>query len=215
MYATKVWGKGHTHERIIPSTLPSQHGRVIVFERWELYMGESYDDGVWDRDYWEPRTDPNRTPDRKAGDVRWSVGFGHTEGGDNPPYLIGPGYKISRVDAEKLLESDIGPKMRWVNARLGSVLLTPYMFTAITSLAYQFGQGRLDAANKGLTHDGKPLIVNGAPASFPFLDQFNHGDYVDAFITILGLNFKKNGKSSKGLILRRASEVGYAMTRKD
>lgn len=215
MWNKQVWGAGHTDFRHIPSTLPSQHGRVIVFERWELFMEESYDDGVWDKEYWAP---PNMVglgpPDRKPGDIRWSVGFGHTEGGDNPPYLIGPGYKITRAQAGKLLEDDIRPKERWVNTRI-TVPLTPFMYTAIVSLAFQFGQGRLDAANKGLTYKGEPLIVNGEPKTFPFIDQFNSNDYVDAFITILGLNFKKNGKSSKGLILRRASEVGYAMTRKD
>lgn len=203
MYPYQVWGAGHSHERII-----TPEAQEMVFERWELYKPRRYPDGVRTRD----------TAAGLKGSTIWSIGFGHAEDGDNEPKIIPAELELSLAEARKLLRLDIAPKERWVNVRI-KVPLTTFMYAALTSLTYQFGQGRLDLAAKGLTinkdNEHVPLIIKGEHKSFPLADLFNEGKYVDAAVMLTYLDFKKDGSFSKGLHLRRASETGWLMTRKE
>jgi GH24 family phage-related lysozyme (muramidase) len=200
MYSHRVWGYGHSNQRIItPETL-------AFHERWELFVDHWYPDGI-----------------RADGSTIWSCMFGHAEGGDNPPFKMTEGERFTIEQGRDTLAKDIAVKERWVNARfpVDKVPLTTFMYGTLVSLAFQFGQGRLDWAQKGLhppdkkNPEGRPLIIDGEPRSFPFIRQINEGKYVDGFCTILDLNFKKDGTVSKGHKLRRASEVGFAMVKKD
>src|SRR5688500_189865 len=120
MYSVKVWGNGHSNERIItPETL-------AFHERWEMFIDHWYPDGH-----------------RADGSVLWSCMFGHAEDGDNPPFKMTEGETFTMAQAQETLAKDIAVKERWVNARLppDKVPLTTFMYGALVSLAYQYGQG--------------------------------------------------------------------------
>jgi GH24 family phage-related lysozyme (muramidase) len=175
MYSFKVWGKGHSNELIItPETL-------AFVERWELFMPQRYEDGH-----------------RADGSIIYSIGFGHAEDGDNEPKKIPADMVLTIEEARALLLKDIEIKARFVRTRV-KVPISTYMFGAITSLVYQYGQGRVDkAAEAGL-----------------FLPALNAGQYVKAFCQMLQLDKKKDGSVHPGLTLRRASEVGFLMHKID
>lgn len=193
MYSYKVWGNGHSHGRtIIPET-------VNFHKRWELFMPKRYDDGRWSRDYWAPGSDPKGPPTRKKGDVLYSIFYGHAEGGDNPPFIIDETMEGTEPEGAALLKRDIAIKLRWVNARVPTATaLTDYMLGALVSLVYQYGQGRID---KRVEEEG--LLI----------PKLNEGKYVQAFVDILKFDTKKDGTVHPGLTLRRASEVGFLMTK--
>lgn len=210
MYSIQTWGDGHSHERII--TDDALNNKTSGFKRWELFMSRRYPDGVRKRP----------TNAGGVGSIVWSIGYGHAEDGDNEPKVIPADMELTEAEASDLLRRDIEPKARWVNARI-KVPLTTYMFASLTSLAYQFGQGRLDAAARGerpvynpdtAQIDFAPLIVEGERKFYPIVDLLNDSKYVKAFRLMLDLNFGQDGKRRDGLALRRAAEVGYAMTRK-
>lgn len=190
-YPVKVWGTGHDNSRVITSAT------LALLERWELFMDHWYPDGL--------------KPD---GSILYSCMFGHAEGGDNPPFKYSELDKFTIGYARETLLADVKVKARWVDARI-KVPLTTFMYGGLVSLCYQFGQGRLDAAQEGKHPSGKPLMVDGAHYKFPFIEQFNSGAYVDGITTILGLDFTTAGKVLKGLTVRRATEVGFMMTRID
>lgn len=184
MYSLRVWGNGHSNARIItPET-------VALIERWELFMPKRYADGV-----------------RKDGTTIWAIGFGHAEGGDNEPKTIPEDMELTIEQAREILAKDIAVKARWVDVRIPSdrVDLTTFMYGALVSLCFQFGQGRLDQAQTGI----------GIMQPFPFIKAFHAGRYVKAFTIIRDLNFKRDGTVHDGLTLRRCSEIAFAMHKID
>jgi GH24 family phage-related lysozyme (muramidase) len=186
MYNQKVWGNGHVNDRVItPATL-------AFLERWELFMPKRYNDGTWRVDF---------PPHRKKGDIRWSIGFGHTEGGDHEPIIIPEDMELTLAEARELLLKDVSVKARWVDRRVPlSISLTTYMYGALVSLVYQYGQGRVD----------KAIIEKGW-----LLPHLLRGQYVAAFCDLLKFDTKQDGTVHPGLTLRRASEVGFLMTKID
>ena len=183
MYSYRVWGKGHSNELIItPETL-------AFVERWELFIDHWYEDGIRDHD----------TPEGPKGSTIWSCCFGHAEGGDNPPFKMTPGQTFTIEEGRALLLKDFEIKARYVRTRV-KVPLTTYMYGGLSSMVYQYGQGRVDAA------------VEKEGLVFPAL---NNGQYVKAFTQMLKLNKKKDGTESDGHTLRRASEIGFLMHRID
>lgn len=139
---------------------------------------------------------PRRYADgkRKDGSTIYSIGFGHSEDGDNEPKKIPEDMVLTLEQAEAILAADIAIKARYVNARV-TVPLTSFMFGALTSLVFQFGQGRVDAANTVI-----PLL--------------NETNYIKAAVAMLALNKKRDGSELDGLTVRRASEVGFFFTKK-
>lgn len=168
----KVWGSGHSAARIlIPMT-------VQLIQRWELELKYWYPDGK-----------------RADGTTKWSCCYGHAEDGDHPPFKRTEGQTFTSEECNVILALDINTKAKWIDRKV-KVPITPYMFGALTSLVYQYGQGNLDKSG---------LVI---PA-------LNDGRYVDAACEILQLNKKSNGQVSKGHTLRRASECALFMVRKD
>lgn len=191
MYSIRIWGKGHSVDRIL---IPEA---IKVIERWELFIDHWYPDGIRKKD----------TPQGPKGSIIYSSMFGHAEGGDNPPFKMTPREKFTLEQGRKTLMLDAAVKLRWVNARI-KVPLTTFMTGAIVSCVFQFGQGRLDQAN---APNPDPLFH--PYGSIPFIDLFNAGRYTKALIAMRDLNYDSSGKVLDGLILRRATEVGFAMTR--
>lgn len=166
-----VFGRGHSFDRVItPET-------VALIERWELFMPRRYADGQ-----------------RPDGSTIWSIGFGHAEDGDNEPKKITEDIALTIEQAREILAADINVKARFVNTRV-KTSLTTFQFGALTSLTFQYGQGRVDAANTVI-----PLL--------------NDTNYIKAAVAMLALNKKRDGTDLDGLTVRRASEVGFFMTRK-
>jgi GH24 family phage-related lysozyme (muramidase) len=139
---------------------------------------------------------PTRYPDGKNADgtVRYSIGFGHAEHGDHEPKIILNNMVLTIEQAREILTLDIATKARFVNTRI-KVPLTNYMYGALVSLVYQSGQGRVDREGTII-----PLL--------------NEGNYVKAAVAMLAMNKKMDGTVIDGLTLRRATEVGFFMTKR-
>jgi GH24 family phage-related lysozyme (muramidase) len=168
-----VFGKGHTFDRVLlPETFK-------LIERWELFFPRRYPDGFW--------------PD---GTVKYSIAFGHSEGGDHEPKRIDEAMELSLDEGREILKLDVATNARYINARI-TTPLTDYMFGALVSLTYQFGQGRLDRYASEIW-----AILNS-------------GDYIKAAKRLATLDFNSKLKPLDGLFLRRCTEIGFFMTRID
>jgi len=171
----KIFGIGHSFERVdIPETVP-------LVERWETFIDHWYEDGIRKRD----------TPAGPKGSIIWSCCFGHAEDGDNEPKIMKPGQTFTIEEGRILLALDMKIKARYVDARV-SVPITTFMRGALTSLVFQYGQGRFDEEN---------LI--------PIL---NEGKYTKFARSLLKLSKTTAGVDLDGLALRRACEVAFFMT---
>jgi GH24 family phage-related lysozyme (muramidase) len=146
---------------------------------------------------------------------RWAIGFGHVEGGDNEPKVIMPGMRITRERANEILMQDLEDKARWLRQNI-IVPVTSFMFQALISLTANAGQGNV--------RDG------------PVLPLLNAEKYVAAAVAFLHHNKAwlpikdeqgnpvinpETGKPvlalqvSNGLTVRRCTEIGVFMTKKE
>lgn len=167
-FRTDVYGAGHSFERKLePNIWP-------LLKRWEGFRAKRYPDG------------------KKAdGTIVYSIGYGHAEYGDNPPYIIPEDMVLTEEQASDILRADAARKAHFIDVRV-TQLITTFQFSALTSLVYQYGNGRLDKT--GL---------------FPLL---NDGNHVDASVLMLTLNADTRGKVLRGLSIRRACEVEMFVT---
>lgn len=168
---TKAFGLGHSFERIITPAF------VLFVKRWEAFMPKRYPDGK-----------------RADGSIVWSIGYGHAEDGDNPPTKIPEALTLTEEEATEILLKDIKSKAHFIDVRV-KVLVTTYQFEALTSLCFQYGNGRLDKTG-----------------IFPHI---NTGDYEGAADLMLDLYKTRAGKPLRGLRFRRAAETTWFLTRKD
>lgn len=171
MYSLLVFGEGHSIER---KTIPET---VSLIERWELFIPNWYPDGT-----------------KEDESILYSCCFGHAEGGDHDPKTMVPGQTFTIEEGREILANDIKTKSHWVDVRV-KVPITTYMFGALTSLAFQYGQGRIDESG---------LVI----------PKLNEGKYVQAAIEMLQLNKTKAGDVLNGLTVRRACEIAFFMTKK-
>ncbi len=161
-FRSDVYGTGHSFAReLVPEIWP-------FLKRWEGFRANRYQDGV------------------RNGDPVYSIGYGHAEYGDTPPTTIPVDMTVTDEEATVFLKADAARKAHFIDVRV-KVPITTYQFSALTSLAYQYGNGRLD--NTQL---------------FPIL---NTGNHVDASVLMLTLNATTAGKVLRGLSIRRACEV--------
>ncbi len=170
-----VWGGGHSFERKVNSE------SLNFLERWEQFRSRWYPDGH-----------------NKDGTIRYSIGFGHAEFGDNWPFKRSDVEEITVAQATEIYLKDVEVKARYINKVLPpeEVRLTTFQFGALVSLVYQQGQGRLTE---------NPIIVN----------YLKRGEYIVAGTQFLNYSRNAAGEHKDGLLLRRAAEVGLYMTRKD
>ncbi|WP_457586124.1 lysozyme [Ensifer canadensis] len=112
----------------------------------------------------------------------WTIGYGHTSAAGAPE--VKPGMVITEAKAEEILLADLATFEERV-ARLVKVPLTDNQFAVLVS--FDFNTGRL----------GKSTL----------LKKLNAGDY-DAVPAELMKWVNAGGKRVKGLVNRRAAEVG-------
>ncbi len=150
-----------------------------MIDRFELFMPQRYPDGFWDKE---------RTK------IKWAIGFGHNEGGDVEPKVIPANMIVTLEEAQAIRDQDIAVKAMWVNAKI-TAPLTTYMFGAIVSLVYQYGQGRVERESK-------------------LIETLNAEEYVKAAtVEILGMNKRKDGTPTDGHTIRRCIEVAHYSTK--
>jgi len=174
----EVIGAGHSFERVLPDEL------VTFIARWEAWRPTRYADGTRKRE----------TPAGPIGSTVWSIGYGHAEDGDNEPKIIPADMVLTKEQGLAILKADIAKKAHFIDVRV-KVPLTTYQFGALTSLCFQYGNGRLD--NSGLFH------------------LLNAGNYVDAACEMLDLFTTTSGTIRKGLRFRRAAELAFFLTWKN
>lgn len=126
---------------------------------------------------------------------RYSIGFGHAEEGDNWPYKRSDVASITIAHAREIMLKDVEVKTRYIN-KVVSVPITRYQYGALVSLCYQQGQGRLTE---------NPILIN----------WLNKKEYVIAGTMFTQYNRNGKGEYKDGLYLRRGSEMGLYMTRRD
>jgi GH24 family phage-related lysozyme (muramidase) len=161
-FRSDVYGKGHSFEReLVPELWP-------MMKRWEAFRGTRYQDGI------------------RNGQPVYSIGYGHAEYGDVPPLTIPVDMTVTEEEATEILKKDAARKAHFIDVRV-KVPITTYQFSALTDLAFQYGNGRLDETQL-----------------FPLL---NAGNHVDASVLMLTLNTDRSGKFLRGLAIRRACEV--------
>lgn len=112
-----------------------------------------------------------------AGGV-WTIGWGQT--GRN----IGPGLRITQLEADQFLQNHVGEVERQISS-LVSAPLSQNQFDALVSFVYNVGAG--------------------AFASSTLLKKLNRQDYSGAASELLRWN-KDDGKLSHGLVNRRFEE---------
>lgn len=110
----------------------------------------------------------------------WTIGWGHTR-------TAKPGMTITLPQAEALFEKDTAWAQNAVNTRV-KVPLSQHQFDALVSLVFNIGEG--------------------AFAKSTLLRKLNAKDYEGAAQQFLVWN-KQKGKTLKGLVRRRAEEMGY------
>lgn len=144
-------------------------------KKWEALILFAYDD-------FDP---PSRRRRIQKGDKingTLTIGYGHT-GRD-----VYPGQTITKAEAERLFEADISKASRAVE-RLVKVPLADNQFGALTSFAYNVGEGK------------------GGFETSTLLKKLNAGNY-DAVPVELMKWVNSKGKRMQGLVNRRASEAG-------
>ena len=162
-FRSDVYGDGHSFEReLVPDTWP-------LIKRWEDFSPIRYADGKLD-----------------DGQIVYSIAYGHAEYGDCAPFRIPADMVVTEAEGMEILKLDVARKAHFINVRV-KVPITTYQFSALTSLAYQYGNGRLDKTQL-----------------FPLL---NAGNHVDASCLMLDLNANTAGVVLRGLRVRRACEV--------
>lgn len=202
MFPIKVFGDGHDLDRVFNDAC------IDFVERWELFIDHWYPDGFWPEDH---RLAKRVTADGVG--VRYSCGFGHTEGGDNPPFEYVAGQSFTLEEARRTLAEDMSVKARYVSKIIPeSVPLSRFMFGALTSTVFQFGQGRLAAAADGFldTKRTVPLIKPIRP-----FEMIAEGHHIDGSLELLKLNFKTDGGYHRGLQARRACELALFWTKQE
>lgn len=162
MYKTEIYGDRHSNDLVI-----IQPG-IEFLQRWEKFRAKPYPDGK-----------------REDESIVWSAMYGHAEDGDNGPFKMTPDMNFTKTYGMRVLLADMNSKANYVRARV-KVPITSYMFNAFISLAFQYGNGRVDKS-------GLWDILNGE-------------NYVDAGLFILTLNTYRDGTFSRGLQSRRACE---------
>lgn len=110
----------------------------------------------------------------------WTIGWGHTR-------TAKQGMTITLPQAEALFEKDTAWAQNAVNTRV-KVPLSQHQFDALVSLVFNIGEG--------------------AFAKSTLLRKLNAKDYEGAAQQFLVWN-KQKGKTLKGLVRRRAEEMGY------
>lgn len=192
-----IWGNGHAFTRdILPVGI-----RAIT--RWESFVPRWYEDGIW-------KSGP------KKGEPKFSCMFGHQEGGTNPPFTYDPNQTFTKEQGEQTLLLDVQSKAQFIRAKIHpDIWLTNYMFNALLSLVFNAGEGNVEQGR--------------------VLDLFNEGQYTAAiaafhdhrFATVFDKDeqgnripdperpgqFLKKLVEKNGLIVRRGSEMGIAMTK--
>lgn len=176
-FRTDVYGLGHSFERTL------EYSRLVPFlQRWEGFKAKRYIDGIRGKE----------TAAGPAGSPVYSIGYGHAEDGDNAPFVIPEDMELTVEQAVEILKTDMARKAHFIDVRV-KVPITTYQFSALTSLAFQYGNGRLERDTK-------------------VFELLNEGNHIDASCAMLDLITDKNGKVLRGLRVRRACEVEMFVT---
>lgn len=192
-----IWGNSHSFERVITAV------GVQSVTRWEAFMPRWYADGIW-------KSGP------KKGEVKYSCMWGHQEGGQNPPFTYDPDQTFTRDDGDATLAMDMQSKAQFIrNKILPDIWLTQLMFNALVSLVYNAGEGNVDEGRVfKLFNEGKYTAAIAAFHDHRFSWEYVK-DHLGARIPDPDRpgTFLKHLVEKNGLIVRRGTEMGIAMTR--
>lgn len=201
-----IWGNAHSFVRVF-----NEHGARSV-TRWERFIPTWYDDGFW-------KSGPMK------GQRKWSIGYGHQEGGENEPRVYDPKMILTKAEATAIFQRDAESKARFVRNKIDDdVWLTSFMFQALVSLVFNAGEGNVENGVQlpdGTIHGGRVFKLLNAKKYTAVCDAFN--DHIYAWEQVkdengnpvldeatgkpLTVRVKKNG-----LIARRGCEIGIYMT---
>ncbi len=140
-------------------------------------------------------------PDPATGGAPWTIGYGHT-GPD-----VRPGLRITKAQAEQLLQADLDIAAAVVD-RAVTVELTDNQRGALVSFVFNVGAGR-KAKGKDAGKDGFVTLKSGQPSTL--LRKLNVGD-----AGVAAAEFAKwtrgAGKVMPGLVKRRAAEAALFLS---
>lgn len=192
-----IWGNAQSYERRVT------HVGVQSVTRWEAFVPRWYEDGFW-------KSGP------KKGQVKYSAMFGHQEGGENPPYEYDPAAVFSRADGEAVMMADLQSKAQFIRNKVHqNIWLTTHMFNALVSLVFNVGEGNVDEGRVlKLFNEGQYTAAIAAFHDHRFAWAFEkdeHGNRIPD--PEQPGHFIKKLVEKNGLIVRRGSEMGIAMTK--
>lgn len=177
-YNLDFYGDGHIFIEEI-----NEPGMDFI-ERFEQWVPKWYTDGEW-------RSGP------KKGETKYSCCFGHQEGGDNPPFKYDPNQTFTMEEGRLIFRNDLKSKSRFVRTR-ATVKLNSFMFSALVSLVYNYGEGNVDEVN----------------SVFPLLNQELYLAAGVGFLKCNKITLKDGTVVEKnGLTTRRACEIALFSTR--
>lgn len=171
-YNEALYGDGHSFDQVIIDE------GVAFIARWEMWVPHWYEDGHW-------RSGP------KKGQVKYSCCYGHQEAGDNWPFVYDPNQTFTHEQGLEIFKADLESKAKAVRNRL-TVKVNTFMFNALTSVVFNYGQTNVDKINSVFPLLNQELYV---AASVGFL-RCNRITLPDGTVV------EKNG-----LTVRRACEV--------
>jgi GH24 family phage-related lysozyme (muramidase) len=173
-YNIDLYGNGHSFDQVITDA-----GAAFI-ARFEMFVPHWYEDGHW-------REGP------KKGQTKYSIYFGHQEGGDNWPFSRDDRDNLAGTQEQGLevLKADLESKAKAVRNRL-KVRVNTFQFNALVSLIFNYGQGSVDKVN----------------SVFPLLNQELYVAASVGFWECCKITLKDGTVVEKnGLKVRRACEI--------
>jgi GH24 family phage-related lysozyme (muramidase) len=161
----------------------SQEAREKLTEPWEECVLYVYDDKVGKR-----RINGRlQYPEWDGGAVKGTltIGFGHTDAAGEPK--IEQGMRITRAQADEILDNDIGPCVRKVNSML-KLEVTQHQFDMLVDTYF-----------------------NCPSAAVAAIKLYNAGEGEAVPAKLMQYTFSK-GEHMEGLVHRRAAEIAFGNT---